>query len=230
MRFINDDVKLTAGSHKAVKITKEDLGKLILKKALHAPEAMVDVLKGMDDKWYEGCEYHEFLQLVTTLMSDTTIQKDNEFQAYAENVLGHEYEQPAEEVGSNLMGVHTLDNGLTFFGFAVGGDCAAPMFMVVYYDGENLRLYTPSYGNQVNLDLKCPLGTEWVDEKNTAHRKLFKKYQKLGVCDDEDEFWMEPAIAYLAQYDISVDALYDGSIVYNWDAIRQDIETSIEVE
>lgn len=230
MRFINDDVKLKIGGRKAVKITKENLGKLILNKALHAPEAMVNVLGAMDAKWYEGCEYCQFLQLVTALMSDSTIQKDNKFQTYAENVCGHEYVQDEEEVGNHLMGMHTLDNGLTFFGFAVGGDWGLPVYMIIYSDGKTLRLYTPSCGNSVNLDFKCALGSEDVNCNDAD--KIVKKYKKLGIYPGDEKFLMDsegPAVTYLAKYDISEDAFFDGFVPYNWDAIKRDIEARIEV-
>ena len=232
MRYINDNANVKPNGRKAAKITEDQLAKFILDKAILSPGAMEDVLDGMDATWYKGCKETEFLQLVTALMSDYRIQKDNKFMADAENVLGHNYEQPKEDIGTNLMGIHTLKNGLTFFGFAIGNDAALPMFMVVYYDGKALRLYTPSCGNLINLDFKCPLGNEYADQDDIKHCKLLRKYKELGLItneEDEEDFWDEPFIAYISQFGIPVVDFYDGAIPYNWDAIKTDIENHIVV-
>jgi hypothetical protein len=228
-RFINDDVKLKVGGRKAAPITKERLGRMILETARNNPNEMVrDVLSTLDEKWYEYCDGSQFLQICTSLTEDKSLQKDNKFHACAENVVGHKYYPSHTEIGKPLMGMHTLDNGLTFFGFAVGGDWELPVYMIVYFDGKKLRLYTPSYGNLVNLDFKSALGSEDTDCKNID--KIIKKYEKLGVYpEDEDDFFDRPAVTYLAQYGIDEDGFDCGEANYNWDAIKQDIEARIEV-
>ena len=130
----------------------------------------------------------------------------------------------------NMYGLQTLSNGLTFLGFTTSGDEQIPAFGIIYYDGNNLRLYFPSYGNYVNLDFNCALGSEW-DYDNEEN--VEKKYRKLGIWDEDNEYLFEYGeprwdALYCAKYgldscgcDIDDDA--------TWSAMKMDIEARIEV-
>lgn len=54
----------------------------------------------------------------------------------------------AEKNPNSLLGYHTLENGLTFYGMYGTDDCVWPVFFIIYYDGKKLRGYVPREGNQ----------------------------------------------------------------------------------
>ena len=126
------------------------------------------------------------------------------------------------DAGNLLTGMYTLKNGFTFYGAFIsvdgGPNCA---FVIIYFDGKKLRAYTPTYGNTVNVDFNCILGGE--ADCDADWDEIERKYRKLGIWNDdlcEDGLH----VMYLEKYNLDEDTFY-----YNWDAIRQDIETYIEV-
>lgn len=115
----------------------------------------------------------------------------------------------------NLMGVNTLDNGLTFAGFYAGGDWEYPLFFIVYYDGKSLRGYIPSYGNNYNVDFNTAFGSE--EECDNYDEVVAKKYKGVP-CDDFLEYYIKRE-----------GGDPKGEIDFNWDAIKEDIENRIIV-
>lgn len=233
MRFVNDDVKLKHGGRKAAKITKEELLRLLRERAI-----LVGGEEEFDEVTMEMLqEDHELMYgIVSTLVyNDESVRSGNKYNVDAENVIVpsedfYEYLDNFDEdcsidnhIGKHLMGFHTLENGMTFYGFQVGGDWELPVFMILYYDGKKIRSYTPTYGNCVNVDYKSAFGSEGeyiqVDES-----KLEKKYRKLGVWIEQDEIGMPKTSMYLAKYGLNTETLG-----FNWDAMKIDIESRIEV-
>ena len=64
----------------------------------------------------------------------------------------------------DLLGYHTLDNGLTFLGCSAGGDWETPVFFIIYFDGKKLRAYVPKKGNTWNKKTKQAYGNEEEEE------------------------------------------------------------------
>lgn len=60
----------------------------------------------------------------------------------------------------SIVGVHTLPNGFTFFGFVAGGDWEIPLFYIIYWDGVRFRAYIPTDGNHFNTDTMTAYGSE----------------------------------------------------------------------
>lgn len=82
-----------------------------------------------------------------------------------------------------LMGLQTLDNGLTFWGMCAGGDWEQPVFFIVYWDGKKLRGYVPTDGNTWNTTTKQAYGNdEAADIKDVK-----KRWRKLFPGDDLDD-------------------------------------------
>lgn len=57
-----------------------------------------------------------------------------------------------------LMGYNTLDNGLSFLGITAGGDWEAPIFFIIYFDGNKLRGYIPEKGNTWDVENRIAYG------------------------------------------------------------------------
>jgi len=94
----------------------------------------------------------------------------------------------------NIAGFKTLSNGLTFLGITAGGDWECPIFLIIYFDGKELRAYIPKEGNTWNTDTNEAYGNDNIaDAKNMAKRfnpDLIKKFNTLDEYDDSfyDEF------------------------------------------
>jgi hypothetical protein len=223
-RFVNDDFKLKHGGRKAARISQEDLANLMYQRAnKFAVEEWGDDYELEDDlnleegvTWYEGDCYAE---LIRYLMEDEALMKD--VSKYRISCCSEAtFDGMSSEGAMNLTGMHTLSNGLTFYGYFHSVDCGPDCaFVIIYHDGKKLRAYVPTYGNAVNMDFKCVLGEE--HEYDADYDKLETKYRKLGVWREDKDFFR----MYIAKYGFD-----DQTFCCNWDAIQQDIEARIEVE
>lgn len=230
-RFINDDVKLKKGGRKAPKISIDELKEKL--KDIYPVEVLCNP-------------------------EDIGLEKDIKYNGMAmdEVFIESEYFDVAA-IGESLVGYHTLDNGFTFLG--IGGfsewQTIAPMFTIAYWDGKKIRAYTPTYGNAVNTDFKCFYGQAYeYDDGDIDYEKLTKKYIKEGLLPKGTEVIEDVQIfeaLYLMKYDILpkdldfTDDREDGGwfdkaylnngniredlVLFNWDAIKKDIESRIEL-
>lgn len=107
---------------------------------------------------------------------------------------GHEQDYPED-----LCGLHTLSNGLTFWGMYGGGDWEAAVFFIVYWDGR-LRGYVPKDGNCWNTITKEAYGNDEEED--------YKDGKKRWPDDFVD---IEPE---------DVDSSY---FSLDWDLLKQDI-------
>lgn len=223
MRFINDDVKLKVGGRSAAPISEAELEEMMLKTAQRHNDELSDAelpLEEMD------------LYYVVQALHHWVINKDNKFNVDGENVIvpDDEYDDDEfEDIGESLLGFHTLQNGLTFFGYMAGGDWESPVFMIIYYDGKKLRGYTPSYGNAVHLDCKCAFGSGDCEmSKIPVYRK---KYGNFNAWKEPETNWEIQNVlrnCYLEKYDMYPHD--DNYIPVNFDAMKQDIESRIVVD
>lgn len=120
----------------------------------------IEELKNKIDKAMKRCD-DDFPFFNDQIEKDLKIRFDWENYT-SPNDLDYKF-VPAEE----LCGYHQLDNGLSFFGFAAGGDWEMPVFGIMYFDGKSLRIYIPEQGNVYNTDTKQAYGNDEVaDAKN----------------------------------------------------------------
>lgn len=110
----------------------------------------------------------------TIMQNDPIIKEDNVFGVGIENFMCNNYPRTINDIGNNLLGLRRFDNGIAFYGFIAGGDGQRSVFMILYHDGENLRLYTPRYGNKLNLNRQEPLMNDDRSEKYMARYELDK--------------------------------------------------------
>lgn len=219
MRFINDDVTLKVGGRKAAKIDQSTL------------KQKIEEIMGDDGDFYE-------LQEI--------IQNDLKYQFDFENETYDPYNPPiifgdtSTMIGKHLVGYNTLPNGLTFLGIQAGGDWEDPVFFIVYYDGNKMRAYIPTYGNMVNQDFKTAFGSEQNRCPVTFTQKQITDYKNVGInlskttydtsqLNDfallEKEFNEEFSEAYFRKY-----GLNQNTVGFNWDAIKTDIMSRIIVQ
>lgn len=80
-------------------------------------------------------------------------------------------EEPCDgHLFENLLGIRTLDNGLTMWGLFAGGDWEFGVFSVLYWSGKEIRGYVPKDGNTWNYKTKAAFGNEGnFDDDDTIH-------------------------------------------------------------
>jgi hypothetical protein len=78
-------------------------------------------------------------------------------------------EGPGDFGPQRLMGLCTLNNGLTFWGQCAGGDWEHPVFFILYCDGPNIRAYVPKEGNPWNKRTKSAYGNNNDEHMGFRH-------------------------------------------------------------
>jgi hypothetical protein len=85
-----------------------------------------------------------------------------------------------------VMGYHTEPNGLTYCGFAAGGDWEHPVYFMVYWDGKKLRGYVPTEGNPWNRMSNTAYGNDDAGDLKDAKKRWsdkFKGAEGIGAGD-----------------------------------------------
>lgn len=128
----------------------------------------------------------------------------------------------------SFMGLHTLDNGFTFWGMWAGGDWEYPVFFIVYWDGKGLRGYIPEDGNAFNKVFRTAYGSEGEKdvEIKASHRKKFIEMFP-DHADKINEIFNEEDYDVLPEY--TRDWAEEDGIDFEWDKIEADIKGRIQV-
>lgn len=83
----------------------------------------------------------------------------------------------------DIVGFHTLPNGMPYLGIIAGGDWEFPIFFMIYWDGKKLRGYIPTKGNPWNRKAKSAYGND--EESDTADIKRILSEMGKPVPDDD---------------------------------------------
>lgn len=210
-RFINDDFVAKSNSLRAAKISQEELKSKIM-----------EITVG--DSWFDKMKQDSSEYRIQGWAVRAVFRKANKDNIYrlGDNIHSTQDLCACGHMPTNhLLGWHTLENGLSFCGFLVDnnvwdvGDTGT--FAVVYFDGKQLRSYTPVCGNDINLKYKTSLGSE----AHVLYKNDYKKYQEAGSSGEAAEM----CDAYLAKYDLTRNTL-----VHNWDAIKKELETVFKIK
>ncbi len=113
----------------------------------------------------DWCNYKEMTPTVAKDLSKVSFS--------TENMYVNSYDK-----SNNLVGYHTLPNGMSYLGIVAGGDWEEPLFFIIYWDGKKLRGYIPDGGNTWNTTTKKAYGND--DQADLLNIK--KRYPKL--CKD----------------------------------------------
>lgn len=135
---------------------------------------------------------------------------------------------------AKYLGVHTI-NGLTFCGALTGGDWEDSVFVILYWDGEDIHIYIPKRGNTINMDAMTAFGSEGDELENwgwdtsekfsVLGKEVIAKYRALGLCGDDiidadDFFWSE---LYIRKYGYSLNENGYVDVPMNWEAMMNEI-------
>lgn len=216
MRFLNDDVELIPGARQAVRIDRLSLAGTMINKSMKLDEDIHDD-EGLYEFWDTDEELSE--QILRALMvGDYNTTNDNQFNVSSYNCSATVHDFGCD-IGENLGGFHTLDNGLTFFGFFAGEVYAT--FMIAYHDGHDVRLYVPTKGNLVNMDYETALGDEFAG--HMEEDELSDLIAKHGMFGSEPDL----ADVYVQKY--GYERMDLENVGFNFDAIKEDIAATISV-
>lgn len=212
--FINDDIILSK-KREGVFVSEKEIIDLIIKTGN----------KYIDEDTIDSIIYQ--INNIDYLKIDLDISFDTEnLQFNQEELFGSSIE------GDPLLGYQILDNGFSFLGVQAGGDWEYPIFFILYSDGKKLRAYTPLYGNPLNLDFKTAFGSENEVEDNALLKKNLEEYKSKGYLPidfDEEDIWTKDFTKiYCQKYGI-LEAENDENFGFNWNAIKEDIKTTIQL-
>lgn len=215
MRFVNDDVKLKKGGRRAVKITQNELNERIIARAKHLmdKEELLDYEEYCDESDDEGTL---IIAIRTLLREDSIIKKDMKYIFDSEDI------EVLQSENNAIIGFFTFENGLTILGTLMEG-WGSPVSVIFYYDGKNIRGYIPTYGNNINVDFKTSF---LMEQESPNYDTIVSKYKESGLINkNEKEF--DVSEIYLRKYGISLEEFNEDNI--NWNAVKEDIITRIEI-
>ncbi|RGO68112.1 hypothetical protein DXB08_23830 [Hungatella hathewayi] len=239
MKFINDNQKsrIKIGGRKAVRISKGELTLKILE--AHSKCKYSSPISRLDEvRFFKGLspQIEKDLSVIVFDEENFTISHEEMFGDYDEDAL---------------MGIHTLENGLTFLGCQAGGDWECPIFYIIYWDGKQLRGYIPIYGNSYNSDFMTAFGSEGDNERirRNINRSwsIIQSYIDLGLASKFEYYpTFEPPFSSTSE--LSPLSIGDSDVVNwtelfflkygldldtdmnpNWDAIKENILLGIAV-
>ena len=109
-----------------------------------------------------------YLSAGVVLSLNSKLEKDLKKVAFdTENFL---YEDEEDEDFGNHIGFHTIENGLSFWVCAMGGDWEYPVHFIIYFDGSDLRGYIPTNGNPYNRATKEAYGNDDDSDEKDARK------------------------------------------------------------
>ena len=195
-RFFNDDVVL-ATNRTAVRISTEELREKIVQAAKNCPISN-DYLpidgnpnnRRIDVEWTKEniTKYpNQYLECCVSSFfasddEDTEFTKDMGISLFYPSANFDPTLRPwilkaSEHSLLQILGLHTLENGLSFLGFTIADDDSGSFVAIAYWDGTKVRIYTPRWGNDVDGLNLCSWG------QNYRHKKEY--YAKYGFVPDD---------------------------------------------
>ncbi len=229
MSFLNNDYVVTPGTLHAAEVTIPELQKL-----------MFERVQSLNSTWFESDIYENLPNvdaikqdkgLVTAIkvlmFDDSIITGDNTYELGSNDIvipgcdeysnLAHDMYYHGGKFGEMLFGWQTLPNGLTFLGCSMAEGGLGDAFAIIYFDGQNLRLYIPVRGNRINTIYGTVLGSEYYDEAMAGILEA-----KSGVKNNG----MDVGDIYANMY---VPGTEVADAPMHWDAMREEIMQVITV-
>lgn len=140
-------------------------------------------------------------------------------------------ERALSYAGRKLQGITKLPNGADIIIFQVySEEHWIGMCQVLYYDGTQLRLFTPYEGNAVNIITTTCIGDEWHACDSTINKThpLAAKIYPRGISAEIVEEDIDAAKnQYLRYYGISKEDAEDDCVDLDWDAIEKEIISTL---
>lgn len=248
-RFINDDILVMF--QKIIPTITEDELKQKLCDAVRAHcddfdyQDYLDNIECFSDDDDDGDPLPWGHAVSTLLNCSDRIRRDKDIDVDHENIMldwsdWNVYCSGTSEP-AKYLGIHTINN-FTFCGVKTGGDWEHPVFVILYWDGSDIRAYIPKRGNAVNMDTMTAFGSEsdtlenlcWHTEDLLSERgkKILAKYKNLGIYTEEsgdmydDCFWSE---LYIRQYGYKLNEKGYVDVPFNWEAMMSEIHECFTV-
>jgi hypothetical protein len=243
-RFINDDILVMF--QKTIPTITEDVLKQKLCDAVRAHcddfdyQDYLDNIECFSDDDDDKDPLPWGHAVSTLLNCSDRIRRDKDIDVDHENIMlgwsdwNVSYSGTSEP--AEYLGIHTINN-FTFCGITTGGDWEHPIFVILYWDGSDIRAYIPKRGNAVNMDTMTAFGSEsdtlenlcWHTEDLLSERgkKILAKYKNLGIYTEEssdmydDYFWSD---LYVRQYGYKLDEEGYVDVPFNWEAMMSEIQ------
>lgn len=111
----------------------------------------------------------EFKYLSEQITSDLRVEFEDDNEIFESKTLkNYNYK--------NIVGLHTLKNGLTFQGILSGSDFQPAVFYIIYFDGRKLRAYVPTEGNLWNTDTLQAYGYDIKEDQINILKRFNKDF------------------------------------------------------
>lgn len=204
---INQNVKLRQGGRNAVKMSKEEFEKKIMKFWKSNFENISDWMWGNvnPDKY----DIDNLLPIMKRFIP--SVEKDLKVEFDTENIEA-------------VMKMTKSD--VPYILVRAGGDWELPVYSMIYHDGKKFRAYVPTKGNLYNRLTNEALGNDDEKDAEFLKKELGDLRQKNYIIDDEDDDY-EYYDGYDDEYDDVYDDEYDVSDIIHG-RLEEDLESCIE--
>lgn len=194
-KFLSENEKEKPNRFSSIRINISDLQKILFDKRNTEGDIYIDI----DSKKYgEGTSFDERTGSITNWRDKSIVGKFT-FEDFipccdhlTEELLDDLNRQVAYSTGGNymrwsdlhtakekeencLLGYHTLENGLTFYGMYGTNDGSFPVFFILYFDGEKICGYIPHEGNNFSKKTNRAWGSECSHFHDYAEREEFEQ-------------------------------------------------------
>ena len=92
------------------------------------------------------------------------------------------------------LGFRELDNGFSFLGACCGNDWEFPVFVVIYFDGKDLRGYVPKRGNSWNWHKNTPFMHESDEDHEADLAFLQGRYPGEEINEDNMQDYLDKVV------------------------------------
>ena len=229
MRYINDDRMPRKAMRVMAKISKDVFWAMLVGEAGKYDK---DIKMGLD--YDVDASYKVASALLFDNNSPLTewkvVNVDNENFTTGDDLFGETL------AGDPLLGLQETADGHVYLGFQIGGDWEMPVFGILYFDGNKLRVYYPSAGNCINFDFKCAFGSEELDTGNPTEMSRFDRiYSQYYAANPQAGTWDlnkflnehggKPSEGTLGDMYLMRNGIDSGEgIAFNWELIGEDIK------
>lgn len=175
---------------------------------------------------YEGEEMDPDV-LVESLLTKSTVK--NNLRVFGSAIDNSDIKNIDTGEGNNLIGYHTLPNGVSILGFQVN-DGGGNVYGCAFFDGDGIKTYIPNYGNTIHSDS----GTSFDNCGKHMNEFMVKKYESIlgeDIKKDEKGFYDSEQLtkAYFLSNGYDESDIKTAKKTICWQAILKDLIFSMTV-
>lgn len=175
---------------------------------------------------YEGEEMDPDV-LVESLLTKSTVK--NNIRVFVAAIDNSDVKTIDTGEGNNLIGYHTLPNGVSILGFQVN-DGGGTVYGCAFFDGNEVKTYIPNYGNTIHSDS----GTSFNNCGKHMNDFMVKRYESIlgeDIKKDEKGFYDSEQLtkAYFLSNGYAESDIQTAKETICWQAILKDLLFSMTV-